>query len=291
MALTLSARAGDADEMAGRRGTRVALPSELPGFRPDLWYLPDDSALGFVEIPGGAFTMGSDPAVDRLAFDVERWSARRRQGVVDLPVFRLARTEVTVAQYGAFVNETGHPVVDERALAGPPDHPVTFVSWTDAVAYAGWLDEALRRRVADLPPTLGGLVNDGWRVTLPTEAQWEKAARGDDGRVWPWGMEPRTDRANFRSGATVPVGSFACPECPYPVFDLSGNVWEWTRSPYQPYPYDDSDDGAGLDATAAWVMRGGSFADPAQHVRAANRGARDPGARLAFVGFRVALVR
>ncbi len=290
VSLALSARAGDTGATPGP-DARVPLPPALDGFRADLWYLPDDSTLGFVEIPAGAFTMGSDPTVDRLAFEVERWSASSRQGIVDIPAFRLARTEVTVAQYAAFVNATGHPVLDERALRGSPDHPVAFVSWTDAVAYARWLDSALRERSGDLPPPLGRLVEGGWSVSLPTEAQWEKAARGDDGRVWPWGMEPRTDRSNFGSGATVRVGSFPCPECPYPLFDLSGNVWEWTRSPYQPYPYDESDDGAGLGAEALWVMRGGSFADGAQHVRAANRGGADPGARRAFIGFRVALVR
>jgi formylglycine-generating enzyme required for sulfatase activity len=197
---------------------------------------------------------------------------------------------VTVAQYGAFLDAASHPLVDARALQAPPDHPVTFVSWTDAVAYAAWLDGALRTAKADLPPEIARRLDEGWSVALPTEAQWEKAARGDDGRIWPWGMEPRRDRANFGSRGTTPVGSFPCPECPYPVLDMSGNVWEWTRSPYQPYPYDESDDDAGLQAEALWVMRGGSFGDTGQHVRAANRGGADPGARRPFIGFRVALV-
>ncbi len=71
---------------------------------------------------------------------------------------------------------------------------------------------------------------------------------------------------------------------------MAGNVWEWTRSPYQPYPYDESDDRAGLDADALWVMRGGAFNDPARLVRSAARGAAEPGARRAFIGFRVAIV-
>jgi formylglycine-generating enzyme required for sulfatase activity len=68
-------------------------------------------------------------------------------------------------------------------------------------------------------------------------------------------------------------------------------VYEWTRSPYQPYPYDAADDRDGLDEQALWVMRGGAFGDPAQNVRAANRGGADPGARRAFIGFRLALSR
>ena len=72
---------------------------------------------------------------------------------------------------------------------------------------------------------------------------------------------------------------------------MAGNVWEWTRSPYQPYPYDATDDREDFDAEALWVMRGGSFSDPAQLVRAANRGGADPGARRPFIGFRVVISR
>jgi formylglycine-generating enzyme required for sulfatase activity len=283
---TADDRAAEADPLPG-------LPpvGQLDGFRADAWYMPDDSTLGFVEIPGGPFTMGSDPGVDSLAFDIEWWGEGRVQGTPDIPTFFIGRFEVTVAQYAAFVGDTRHPVPDTRTLQDPPSHPVAWVSWPDAVAYARWLDTRLRTPPGALPDSLAGLVADGWRVALPTEAQWEKAARGTDARIYPWGDAPRTDRANFRAASPVPVGSFPCPECAYPVADMAGNVWEWTRSPFRPYPFDDSIERIDLSADALWIMRGGSFGDTEQYVRAANRGGADPGARRAIIGFRVALVR
>jgi len=239
----------------------------------------------FVEIPAGPFIMGADPAVDARAFDNEKWSSSQGEGTVDLPAFFIGRHEVTVAQYSAFVGATKAPV-DAKSLAGSPTHPVAFVSWPNAVAYCRWLEATL----AKSQNAAGERVRAGWRVRLPTEAQWEKAARGGDRRAYPWGDQPRRDRANFEGTAPAPVGQFACPECAYGLADMSGNVWEWTSSPYQPYPYDPSDDRANLDTDALWVMRGGHYGDPARQVRTSTRGAADPGARRAFIGFRVALV-
>ena len=272
---------------AGTTPPPGAMPSDLPGFRPDTWFLPDDDLLGFVEIPAGPFLMGSNPATDAQAFENERWSGASLQGTLDLPTFYLGRYEVTVAQFAAFVDATGFSA-SEQTLQAPPNHPVSAVSWPDALAYCRWLDATLRAS-PQTPPTLHRLLRDGWRVTLPTEAEWEKAARGTDGRVYPWGNEPRRDRANYRGQGTTPVGSFPCPECPFGLVDMSGNVWEWTGSPYQPYPFDPADDREGLDANALWVMRGGSFTDPERNIRAAIRGGGDPGARRPFMGFRVAI--
>lgn len=261
----------------------------LPGFRPDAWFLPDDELLGFVEIPAGPFRMGSDPGIDRLAFDNERWSASSNQGTVELPVFYIGRYEVTVAQFRAFVEATAFRA-DARALSGEPDHPVGFVSWPDALAYCRWLETALREwKNPPLPLSL--LLGDGWHVTLPNEAQWEKAARGTDGRIFPWGDEPRKDRANFRGSRVTPVGSFACPECAFALSDMSGNVWELTRSPYRPYPYDPTIENLDLETDALFVMRGGSYGDTDQTIRAALRGGVDPGARRPTIGFRVVLSR
>ena len=262
-------------------------PREVPGFLAEAWQLPDDPLLGFVEIAAGSFLMGSDAVIDPMAFDIERWSSTNAQAVLELPTYYIGRFEVTVAQMRSFVQATGYPI-DGQALGGAPGHPATFISWPDALAYSRWLDEILRTS-PDTPEVLSTLLEGGGRVTLPTEAEWEKAARGSDGRIYPWGSEPRPDRATYQARGTTAVGSHQCPECPFGLSDMAGNVWEWTRSPYQPYPYDPIDDFEDLENESLWVMRGGSFTDPAHFVRGANRGGADPGARRAFIGFRIAI--
>ncbi|MEX2049029.1 MAG: SUMF1/EgtB/PvdO family nonheme iron enzyme [Gemmatimonadota bacterium] len=277
---------------AARAGapTRVALPPALDDFRADAFFLPDEALLGFVEIPAGPFIMGSDPAVDPLAYDIERWSPTSAQGTIELPGFYIGRYEVTVAQYAEFVAASGHRVADEAALRVGLTDPVASVAWTDALAYARWLSVALAASSAS-PAELTNLLRDGWTVRLPTEAEWEKAARGGDGRIYPWGDELRRDRANFGSGGVVPVGRVACPECAFGLADMAGNVWEWTSSPYLPYPFEGSPTRVDLDAEALFVMRGGAYNDPERNVRAAGRGGADPGARRPFIGFRVVLAR
>ena len=262
-------------------------PGEVPGFLAEAWQLPDDPLLGFVEIAAGSFLMGSDAVIDPMAFDIERWSSTNAQAVLELPTYYIGRFEVTVAQMRSFVQATGYPI-DGQALGGAPGHPATFISWPDALAYSRWLDEILRTS-PDTPEVLSTLLEGGGQVTLPTEAEWEKAARGSDGRIYPWGSEPRPDRATYQARGTTAVGSHQCPECPFGLSDMAGNVWEWTRSPYQPYPYNPIDDFEDLENESLWVMRGGSFTDPAHFVRGANRGGADPGARRAFIGFRIAI--
>ena len=95
----------------------------------------------------------------------------------------------------------------------------------------------------------------------------------------------------FGAASPAPVGSRACAECAYGLSDMAGNVWEWTRSPLQPYPYDESNDRTNLDADALWVMRGGGFTDNPQLIRTTTRGAAEPGARRPFIGFRVAITK
>ncbi|MFN3163575.1 MAG: formylglycine-generating enzyme family protein, partial [Pseudohongiellaceae bacterium] len=241
----------DSDDTAAR----VTANPELAGFRSDLWYLPDDPMLGFVEIPAGAFIMGSNPALDRMAYQNERWSNLQRQGEVDLPTYYIARFETTQAQFNAFVRDTGlaQAAVD---VSVPGDYPVTNVTWPDALAYARWLETRLRNS-PDTPAALQQLFTNGARLTLPNEAEWEKAARGTDGRLFPWGPRPRSNLANFASDGPVPVGAIECDSCAHGLADMAGNVWELTRSPLQDYPFDPSDDHEVQGGDPLYVMRGG----------------------------------
>jgi formylglycine-generating enzyme required for sulfatase activity len=231
--------------------------------------------------------MGSDPKVDPMAFENEQWSTERNQGTVDLPTFYIARYEVTVAQFQAFVDAGGFKAA--QWVPAMPDHPATNVSWTDALAYSHWLELQLRQ-APQTPAPLVQLLRDGWRITLPTEAQWEKAARSADGRIYPWGNVMAREYANFRGTNSMPVGSYECPKCAFNLADMSGNVWELTRSTYQSYPFDPSR-ALNMQTDALFVMRGGSFNDGENLIRAAVRGGIDPGVRQPFIGFRVVLTR
>ena len=291
VALWRSAEIFESAAAAETAATAPAAPAMAEGFRSDAWFLPDDDKLGFVAIAAGTFLMGSDPAVDPMAFDNERWSAESAQGTLEVPTFYIGRYEVTVGQYAAFVDATGHAVADPQALNAPPDYPVGSVSWTDALAYARWLEKTLRESSLT-PLAIAQLLRDGWHVTLPTEAQWEKAARGADGRIYPWGNSaPIPEVANFGGRGVRPVGSYDCAECANGLADMSGNVWELTRSPYQPLPYDTADDRDDLESDALWVMRGGGYDDGPQNIRTAIRGGVDPGARRPNIGFRLVLTR
>ena len=265
----------------------IAPSATLDGFSAAFWQLPDEPLLGFVEIPAGEFLMGSNPAIDRQAYENERWSQAVRQGTVDLPRYYIGRYEVTVAQYREFVRMTGRAALPET-LSAEPDHPVTNITWTDALAYARWLQNGLLTSDAT-PPEIRSLLNDGWQVSLPTEAQWEKAARGAGGDIYPWGNQLIQERANFGTAATEPVGSRQCAECKFDLADMSGNVWELTRSPFQTYPYTTDNDRDNLSDDALWVMRGGSYADGPANIRTAVRGGVDPGVRNETIGFRLVL--
>ncbi|MEM7414988.1 MAG: SUMF1/EgtB/PvdO family nonheme iron enzyme [Gemmatimonadota bacterium] len=279
---------------ASEAGVEAATPLEpwtaedIPGFRPELFALPDDALGGFSLVPGGLFLMGSDPARDPAPFAEERWSRSELQGRVELPDFYIGTFEVTVAQFVDFVRRTGHPIPRGTDVGTHPLHPVTQVTWADAQQYVHWLDGVLRDSPAT-PSGLRDLLDAGWRVVLPDEAHWEKAARGSDGRLFPWGDDFSPSFANVGSGEIAPVGRAPCP-CAHGLHDMAGNVWEWTASPHQPYPHTAEDDVGTVVDDAVWVMRGGSFMDGPQQVRAAHRGGADPGVRRPFIGFRIALV-
>ena len=168
-----------------------------------------------------------------------------------------------------------------RIPAGKEKHPVVFVSWKDAIAFCEWLSKEAGRK-----------------YRLPTEAEWEKAARGTDGREWPWGNEPPTkdnERCNFRVivGDTTPVGHYPKGASPYGIMDMAGNVWEWTSSLYKNYLFDliypniEREDESAL---ASHVVRGGSFGNEDRHVRCASWSDLHPDDRDDFSGFRVCAV-
>ena len=268
----------------GLKTAALPIPS-LDGFRGDAWLLPNEAMLGFVEVPGGAFIMGSNPLRDPMAYENERWSASRRQGNPELPTFYIGKYEVTVAQFNAYAAQSG-------GRAGPrigaPAYPATAVTWPEALAYGSWL-EAQMRTSPTTPRAIREALDSGWRITLPSEAQWEKAARGVDGRIFPWGSDPGAGNANFGSAAPREVTAGGCLQCSYGLADMAGNVWEMTRSPLQSYPFDPANDDPPLDAEPLFVMRGGSFADAANNVRTAVRGAVDPGVRNPGIGFRLVI--
>ena len=239
-----------------------------PRFRADAWYLPAEPLLGFRRIPAGPFLMGSDPGRDADAYDDEQ-----PQHTVDFPYeYYMARYPVTVAQFEAFVQASGYKPRDEDCLRGLPNHPVVWVSWHDALAYCEWLTARLREWSETPEPLAHGLRTAGWCVTLPSEAEWEKAARGADGRLYPWGDDPNPNCANYREtgiGKTSAVGCFPGGVSPYGVEEMSGNVLEWTRSLWRPerseptfsYPYKPEDGREQLQAPddIYRVVRGGAF--------------------------------
>lgn len=259
----------------------------ITGFLDNTWFLPDEPLLGFVQIPAGPFTMGSNPALDRLAYENERWSSNRRQGTVEIDDFYIGLFEVTAAQFRAFTAE--NPDLANRVAADiQGDVPVTNIAWPEALAYARWLQQKLENS-ADTPTELRNYLAAGGQVSLPSEAEWEKAARGSDARIFPWGGSPSKEFANYESSTILPVGSRPCAECAFGLQDMSGNVWELTRSPLQAYPYNPDDDAENLSEDALWVMRGGSFADGPGNVRAAVRGGVDPSVRNNTIGFRLVI--
>lgn len=280
--MTLQSRQQDTD-----LSTLSTEQAVLAGFLSDAWFLPDEPLLGFVLIPSGPFTMGSNPTLDRLAYENERWSSSRRQGMVEVDDFYMGKFEVTVAQFRAFTAENPN-LANELPTGAAGDNPVTNITWPEALAYARWLQGKLEFST-DSPEELRRFFAAGGKLTLPSESEWEKAARTGDGRIFPWGSTPSTEFANYGSSTILPVGSRPCNACAFGLQDMSGNVWELTRSPLQDYPYDPSDDAENLAEDALWVMRGGSFADSVGNVRAAVRGGVDPSVRNNTIGFRLVI--
>jgi toxoflavin biosynthesis protein ToxD len=202
--------------------------------------------IEFVRVPAGKFLMGSKND-HKLAYDDEK-----PQHTVDIHYdYWMARYPVTNGQYNDYVKARGikHPVADWQKKK---DHPVVYVSWNDAMAYCQWLNNLLK---GELP---AGLV-----LRLPTEAEWEKAARGTDGREYPWGNQFDNNKCNTSEGgkgSTTPVGVYSPQgDSPYGCADMSGNVWEWTHSFKKEYPYNANDGRENEKTSGSRVLRGGSF--------------------------------
>ncbi len=217
-----------------------------------------------VEIPAGEFTMGNDTGDDD----------EKPAHTVTLEAFEIDLLEVTNADFAKFVEATGYQTEAEkggemgwRAYAeGKDNHPVVKVTWNDANAYCQWLGKR-----------------------LPTEAEWEKAARGTDGRTYPWGNEWDPAKANVKESGfrgTVAVGSFGEGASPYGVLDMAGNVWEWTADWYQAYP--GSTYQSEYFGEKFRVTRGGGWFQEADKVTTFNRSATDPKAANDDLGFRCA---
>jgi formylglycine-generating enzyme required for sulfatase activity len=198
---------------------------------------------------------------------------------------------MTPSFHQAFVRETRHPAPqdwkDENYPSEKGDHPAVYISWHDAMAYCQWISE-----------------NSGKKYRLPTEAEWEKAARGENGWIYPWGNdwdEKKVNSGEGGPGGTTPVGQYSPGgDSPYGLADMAGNVWEWTQSlwgkarekPEFRYPYDPQDskrEDLKAGNEVARVLRGGSFDNLRYYMRCAVRLGYDPGGRFNLIGFRVVL--
>jgi formylglycine-generating enzyme required for sulfatase activity len=262
-----------------------------PRFQAEAWYSPDEPLLGFVEIPIGPFLFGSDPACDPGAFDDEQ-----PQHEISSPRYFIGRYPVTMAQFLAFVRDSSYQPQLENSLHGQTNHPVVDVSWYEACQYCKWLTERLREWPGTPEPMARLLRDEGWQVMLPSEAEWEKAGRGSSGRIYPWGDSPAPNRANYDDtgfNTTSAVGCFPGGASLYGVEDLSGNVWEWTRSLKRAYPYRaDQQERARREnlrarRNRARVLRGGAFNVPLRVVRCAYRVWGSPDLRFRYLGFLV----
>ena len=248
-----------------------------PRFRADGWFLPADPLLGFIELSGGTFIMGSDPQQDTEASDNET-----PQYAVTLPTFYMARYPVTVGQFRAYIEATGKQP-RWADLVGPDNHPVNNVTWFEATRYCQWLTQTLRTW-DKTPPALAARLAQGWQIMLPSEAEWERAARGSKSRLYPWGNDPvDPNRANYDETGietTSAVGCFPAGATPEGIEELSGNAWEWTRSRYVAYPYPGDEQGRserervtaeGIESTDRFVQRGGSHYSNVSSLRAPRR--------------------
>jgi serine/threonine-protein kinase len=235
-----------------------------------------------VRIPSSGFLRGSSEK-DPIALTSEK-----PQRPIYLTVYWIGKYPVTNVQYTAFIEATERRPPEhwhgDRPPKGEENHPVVNVSWWDAAAYCRWLAEVT-----------------GEPYRLPTEAQWEKAARGTDGRIYPWGNEWDESKCNAKrkrghrlKRGTTPVGAYSpAGDSPYGCADMAGNVMEWVSDWYKEDYYaisSISENPYGPASGAVKVLRGGSWSDGPAGVRAANRIYSSRKLTSPEIGFRCALV-
>ncbi len=256
----------------------------------------------FVTLLGNAFLMGSperelSDLARRYGGTRESYREESPQHSLCLPAFAIARTPLTNALYAAYVVNSGAlPPLHWRGLQPPSaisDHPVVNVSWQEALACCAWLATIAdcRLQIADEAGQIA-LLHLQSAIRLPTEAEWEYAARGVDGRSFPWGEALDPALANTRASslaATTPVGSYPAGASPCGALDMAGDVWEWTASLERPYPYDPHDGREELAAPGRRILRGGCYANPQGFARCACRFRLPPTTRNEFIGFRLAV--
>ena len=284
------------------------LLGRLGDLRPGVCSLPPD----MVTFAGGSFIIGNTKQEYRAILANEQHGPYAQQAKdwygdtinnqpMEVASFALARYLVTNAQYALFLADDGYDAAkpwwvgagqewlraagvhaprywnDKRFGQSQSNHPVVGVSWYEAMAFCGWLTRTL---------------SNGYIYTLPSEAEWEYAARGPARRTYPWGSEtPDRERANYENiyASTTAVGSFPGGATPQQVQDLAGNVWEWARSAYQSYPYNPDDGREEIDAPPQkrFALRGGSWYDVTINLRASLRVNRSPGYQINNIGFRL----
>ncbi len=243
--------------------------------------LSENRTLQWIEpemmyIPPGTFPMGSRG--DSLAFQVEKPAHR-----IDLGEYWISRFPVTREEYRLFLlaNLQYSPPYGWDGLdfpAATERHPVTGVSWIYCIAYCRWLSR-----------------KTSYNFMLPSEAEWEKAARGNDERRYPWGNQWDPNCCNTIEGSvntTTPVGEYSpFGDSPYGCGDMSGNVWEWTRSIFLDYPYDklDGREQLRLGIHSEIAVRGGAFNSQPRQVRTTCRDRAYPGYGNRTYGFRVVI--
>jgi formylglycine-generating enzyme required for sulfatase activity len=250
-------------------------------------------SMEFVPIPAGKFWMGKGKYdQDDEAF----FLSEKPAGEYDLSyAYQMAKYPVTVAQFRQFVDATGFKVGDEDALHGAANSPVVNISQSEALQFCQWMTRHLQEQ--------NRLAAD-WCITLPDEAEWEKAARGglednpEPQRRYPWGNEISDEHLNYNMaiGQVTTPGIYPQGVSPYGCEDLAGNVWEWTRSEYGAYPYPDIGTEEWMTRTdtngerAVCVLRGGAFFGNQWVVRSSVRGDGGQDDRNHNVGFRCCVV-